>query len=58
MHVMFTEEELQWINKKRFSWTVMSGCPQKLRTSIDRKLRSFTIPQVPHEVQEKEESEQ
>lgn len=39
MHVLFSQEELAWIDKKLFDWTVKRGCPEKLKKGIEQKLK-------------------
>ena len=38
MHIMFTEEENEWIDKKLFNWTVKAGCPADIRKNLEKKL--------------------
>ena len=38
MHILFTKEELEWINTKVFGWKILDGCPQKTKESILNKL--------------------
>lgn len=38
MTINFTEQELEWIDKKPFNWIVKNNCPDKLKKSIKRKL--------------------
>lgn len=39
MHLIFTENEKEWINMKPFNWTIKKGCPKKMKKSIEKKLR-------------------
>lgn len=39
MHIIFSEDEKKWIDKKLFNWTVKSGCPEDVRKSIEVKLK-------------------
>ena len=39
MHVIFTEDELEWIDKKIFNWTVKKGCPSSIKKSLEKKLK-------------------
>lgn len=38
MHVIFLREELLWIDKRLFNWTIKEGCPKKLKEKIQQKL--------------------
>ena len=38
MHIIFTAEELQWINKKPFNWTIKKGCPDSIKKGLQKKL--------------------
>lgn len=38
MTIVFTEEELKWIDKKPFDWKMNKACPKKLRKGITEKL--------------------
>jgi len=38
MHIVFTEEEKEWIDKKLFNWTVKDGCPEAIKESLEKKL--------------------
>ena len=37
MHVLFSEEELEWVNKKTFGWPIKDGCPDTIRKAIRKK---------------------
>lgn len=37
MHMFFTEEELKWIDGKKFGAPVKKGCPESVRKSIEKK---------------------
>lgn len=37
MHMIFTEEEKEWINMRTFGWTLKQGCPEQIRKQIERK---------------------
>lgn len=39
MHVIFTDEEKEWINMKPFNWTVKDGCPENIKKEIEKKLK-------------------
>ena len=39
MTMMFSEDELEWIDKKPFHWTIKDGCPEELKKSIEKKLK-------------------
>ena len=38
MHVMFTEQEDEWLVKEPFNWHVKEGTPENIRKSIEKKL--------------------
>ena len=38
MTIIFTDEELEWIDKKPFDWKIKEGCPKEIKDSIQRKL--------------------
>ena len=37
MHMLFTDEELKWINTREFGFPIKPGCPEKIKESINRK---------------------
>lgn len=37
MHMIFSAEELQWINTRKYRWPIKKDCPSKIRLSIERK---------------------
>lgn len=37
MHIIFTEDEMKYINTKAFGWPIKDQCPDKIRKSIERK---------------------
>lgn len=37
MHMLFSAEELQWINTGKYRWPIKKDCPNKIRLSIERK---------------------
>lgn len=37
MHMIFTKEELVWIESDKFGWPIKRGCPQEIRKSITAK---------------------
>lgn len=39
MHIIFTDEEKEWIDKKPFNWTIKEGCPEKIKKDLERKLK-------------------
>lgn len=39
MHMIFTEEELRYIDTKQFGFPVKKDCPEKIRKSIEKKKR-------------------
>lgn len=38
MTIVFSDEELKWIDKKPFNWSLKNECPEDLKTKIKRKL--------------------
>lgn len=38
MHLMLEDEELKWINKELFNWTIKEGCPDDIRKKLEKKL--------------------
>lgn len=42
MHILFDDEELQWIEMRIFSWTIKKGCPDHIRKKIEKKLSIAT----------------
>ena len=44
MTIRFTEEELEYIEKKKFQWKIMDDCPVNLRKGILQKLRLLYDP--------------
>lgn len=39
MTVMFSDEEREWIEIKKFKWSIKDGCPSSLRDKIENKLK-------------------
>lgn len=39
MTVRFTEDELQYIKKEKFHWTIRDDCPAETKKRIGKKLR-------------------
>lgn len=39
MTIIFTEQELEWIDKKLFDWKLKDGCPDSIRSDLERKLK-------------------
>ena len=39
MHLIFTEEEKEWIVMKPLNWTVKEGCPEEIKKELDKKLK-------------------
>lgn len=37
MHIVFTEEEKEWIDMKKFGCPIIDGCPENIRKSIEEK---------------------
>lgn len=37
MHIIFTEQELKWINTQKFGWQIKKDCPPDIRKSIEKK---------------------
>ena len=38
MTIIFTEEELKWIDKVPFKWAIKPNCPDAIRQVLARKL--------------------
>lgn len=38
MVMLFTEEEIKYINAEKGTWSVSSKCPQELRQKIEKKI--------------------
>ena len=39
MHMLFTDEEREWMDTKKFGMPIKKGCPDKIRKSIEKKKR-------------------
>ena len=39
MTIMFTEQELKWIDKELFNWKLKEGCPESIREDLEQKLK-------------------
>lgn len=37
MQTIFNDEEMKYIDKKPFNWTIKKDCPKRLEKSIKRK---------------------
>ena len=37
MHVIFTDEEKEWIHTDKMNWPIKKGCPKKIKESIENK---------------------
>ncbi len=37
MHIIFSKEELKWINTSTWGWEIKKGCPDSIRKSIEKK---------------------
>lgn len=37
MHMLFTEQEKEWINLRKWGWPLKRDCPKNIRKSIERK---------------------
>lgn len=37
MHVLFTKQELEWVNTKAVGFPIKEGCPYSIRNSIEKK---------------------
>lgn len=46
MHMMFSEEELYWVNTQVFGWPIKNGCPRKIKQSIERKKKMIDNQEV------------
>ncbi len=38
MHIIFTEEEKEWIEKEPFNWHIKDGCPKEIMVQLQKKL--------------------
>ena len=50
MTIYFTEQEIEWIEKRKFNWTIKKGCPEEIKKRLDKKLENFNIIQSNKEV--------
>lgn len=41
MHIIFTEEEREWIDMKTFGCPIIDGCPNDIRKSIEEKKKAL-----------------
>lgn len=41
MHMIFTEEEKKWIDKNKFGWPIIEGCPERIRDNIEQKKKKI-----------------
>ena len=41
MHMIFTEEELEWINTREFGWPIKDRCPENIRAIIETKKKAI-----------------
>lgn len=46
MTIYFTEQELKWIEKEKFSWVIKKECPKEINLVLSKKLENFKIRQV------------
>ena len=37
MHMIFTEQERNWIDMSKFGWPIKSGCPKEIKNAIEKK---------------------
>lgn len=37
MHILFSEEEKEWIYLREFGWPIKRGCPSDIRKAISKK---------------------
>lgn len=37
MHLIFTDEERMWCKTDEIGWPIKSGCPEKIKKSIEHK---------------------
>lgn len=42
MTITFTEDELEYINKKFGHWTIKKDCPKEIKKSINKKFKVFS----------------
>lgn len=38
MHIVFTEKEMEYIQKTGFKWSVKADCPNDIKKNIARKM--------------------
>ena len=36
MHVLLSNEEMEWVVKEDFNWHIKAGCPEKIRKRLER----------------------
>lgn len=41
MHILFSEKELEWIEKRKYGWPIKRGCPSEIRKSIEKKKKTL-----------------
>ena len=43
MHLLFTEEEREFIEMKPFDWRVKKNCPDAIRVELEKKLELLKV---------------
>lgn len=43
MVMLFTKEEIKYINARKGMWSVSSECPQELRRTIEKKINALRV---------------
>lgn len=49
MLILFDDEEMQWIEKRLFSWRIKDGCPDNIRKRIEKKLSAAKSGEKPNQ---------
>lgn len=39
MTIIFTEQELEWIEKEPLNWHPKDGCPKNIKDSLEKKIK-------------------
>ena len=38
MHMIFSKDELKWVDTRALEWKIKRGCPEEIKVSIEKKL--------------------
>lgn len=41
MHIIFTDEEQKYIDKKSFNWTIKENCPEGIKVTLEKKFKEL-----------------